>query len=102
LKTLLEDNEEDEEDKVAEKKETEEAPIEAGISVDDNIKSRTKACDGEPLLMCLKRWKKIHNDFSKKGVKFDISKIPEVCDNIKFDNLHCPELIDKVRLELMD
>ena len=49
----------------------------------------------------LKRWMKIGNDYKKKE-GFDISKIPEICDNIKFDNLHNPELINEERIELMD
>ena len=28
--------------------------------------------------------------------------MPEICDNIKFDNLHNPELMDKNMLDLMD
>lgn len=46
-----------------------------------------------------KRWKKIELDFSKeKGGKrtFDISNLPEICDNIVFDMIHYPELrVDK-------
>jgi hypothetical protein len=49
--------------------------------------------------MMFKRWKKIEEDFYKKkkdqteGV-FDISKLPEICDNIVFDMIHYPELRD--------
>lgn len=49
-----------------------------------------------------KRWMKIINDFKKSDKQFDISKLPEICDNIKFDNLHNPELITPERLELME
>ena len=52
--------------------------------------------------MQLKRWKKIAADFIGKDGTFDISKIPEICDNIKFDNLHNPELINDMRLDLLD
>ena len=52
--------------------------------------------------MQLKRWKKIAADFIMKDGTFDISKIPEICDNIKFDNLHNPELINDMRLDLLD
>ena len=52
--------------------------------------------------MQLKRWKKIENDLIKKDGKYDISKIPAVCDNIKFDLLHNPELINDERLELLE
>ncbi len=59
-------------------------------------------CDGEPYNIMFKRWMKIVTDFKKSEVLFDISKLPEICDNIKFDNLHNPELITEDRLELMD
>ena len=43
-----------------------------------------------------KRWKKIKEDFLKKDdngeICFDISKLPEICDNIKYDMIHYPEL----------
>ena len=43
-----------------------------------------------------KRWKKIEEDFYKiddDGLEtYDISKLPEVCDNIKYDMIHYPEL----------
>ena len=71
----------------------------AGISVDHAL--LTEACDGEPYLLSLKRWKKIANDFSMENGKFDISKIPEVCDNVKFDLLHNPELTSEARLKLL-
>ena len=37
---------------------------------------------------------KISNDYNKSDGKFDISKIPEICDNIKFDNLHIPSMLE--------
>ena len=52
-------------------------------------------------MLSLKRWKKIANDFSLKNGKFDISKIPDVFDNIKFDLLHNPELASDDRLKLL-
>lgn len=52
-------------------------------------------------MLSLKRWKKIANDFVKKNDTFDISKIPEVCDNVKFDLLHNPELASDFRLKLL-
>jgi hypothetical protein len=59
----------------------------------------SSGCESETLLMMFKRWKKIEEDFYKKkkdqdqGV-FDISKLPEICDNIVFDMVHYPELRD--------
>ena len=53
-----------------------------------------------------KRWMKIEEDFiikSKDGQEdtYDISKLPEVCDNIKYDTIHYPELLDKKRDKLL-
>lgn len=55
-------------------------------------------CEAETLLLMFKRWKKIEEDFLIKGPDgqdlYDISKLPEVCDNIKYDMIHYPELRD--------
>jgi hypothetical protein len=64
--------------------------------------NQNQVCDGEPHNIMVKRWMKIVSDFKKSDKLFDISKLPEICDNIKFDNLHNPELITEDRLELMD
>lgn len=43
---------------------------------------------------------KIQNDYNKEDGRFDVSKISEICDNIKFDNLHIPQLLrDKAEPE---
>lgn len=63
--------------------------------------SQANTCTGEPYLLSLKRWKKIANDFTLKNGRFDISKLPEVCDNIKFDLLHNPELACDFRMTLL-
>lgn len=47
-----------------------------------------------------KRWRKLEKDFKKKDGTFDISKIPDICDNIKYDILHNQYLIDDQRKEL--
>lgn len=57
-------------------------------------------CDGEHPLNSLKRWMKIKNDYTTE-TGFDISKIPEIYDNIKFDLLHNPERTTEARVELM-
>lgn len=44
---------------------------------------------------------KIKNDYKKK-VGYDISKIPEIYDNIKFDSLHNPERYTPQRKELFE
>ena len=72
-----------------------------GISVNEKLGEEEAECDGQPYLVQLKRWKKIEADLIKKDGKYDISKIPEVCDNIKFDLLHSPEMINQDRLELL-
>jgi len=69
-----------------------------GISVNERLAGDVVDCDGQPYLVQLKRWKKIENDMIKKDGTYDISKIPEVCDNIKFDLLHSPEMINDERL----
>ena len=78
-----------------------EAGVSAGIDIND---SSLEKCDGEPVPLQLKRWMKIANDYVKKDGRYDISKIPEICDNIKFDNLHIPESIEdnEDRLLLME
>ena len=53
-----------------------------------------------------KRWKKIQEDFviSEKGQDdtFDMSKMGEICDNIKYDMLHWPDSReDPFRLKLL-
>lgn len=51
-------------------------------------------CEGEQLLLMLKRWRKLEKDFKKKDNSYDISKIPDIWDNIKYDVLHNPHLMD--------
>ncbi len=53
-----------------------------------------------------KRWKKIEEDFYKKNKEtgeevYDISKLPEICDNIKYDITHYPELRSDAKLETL-
>lgn len=71
----------------------------AGISVEQLEKQKT--CEGEPALNSLKRWMKIKNDF-KKEQGYDISKIPTIYDNIKFDMLHNPDRTTQESHELFD
>ena len=55
--------------------------------------------------MMFKRWKKIEEDFfvnKCEGDMFDLSKLPEICDNIVYDMIHYPELrADKQREKLL-
>ncbi len=41
-----------------------------------------------------KRWKKLEKDFKKKDGTYDISKIPDIFDNIKYDILHNNSILD--------
>jgi len=61
-------------------------------------------CECETHLLMFKRWKKIEEDFFKKNKEtgeeiYDISKLPEICDNIKYDMIHYPELRSDTKLE---
>jgi len=62
-------------------------------------------CEKESLLMMFKRWKKIEEDFyvgKDENNIFDLSKLPEICDNIVYDMIHYPELReDKQRERLL-
>ena len=50
-----------------------------------------------------KRWKKLEKDFySHKKKKYDVSKIPDIYDCIKYDILHNPALITEEMKKLMD
>jgi inositol hexakisphosphate/diphosphoinositol-pentakisphosphate kinase len=46
-------------------------------------------CEDEKIILIYKRWIKLYQDFfNKKKNRFDISKIPDVYDNIKYDLIH--------------
>lgn len=49
-----------------------------------------------------KRWRKLEKDFKNKNDTFDISKIPDIYDNIKYDILHNPNLMSEVRMKLFE
>lgn len=79
-------------------------PSDACLKVYDLIKSllaqTKKMCDRgenrtclelaneETLQLMVNRWKKLEKDFMLKNGKFDISKIPDIYDCIKYDLLH--------------
>ena len=42
----------------------------------------------ETLQLMVNRWKKLEKDFKLKNGRFDISKIPDIYDCIKYDLLH--------------
>jgi hypothetical protein len=42
--------------------------------------------------MIFKRWKKIEEDFQLSGdEKYDLQRLPSICDNIKYDLIHIPQ-----------
>jgi inositol-hexakisphosphate/diphosphoinositol-pentakisphosphate 1-kinase len=44
---------------------------------------------GETLLLMLDRWRTLHRElYNEKKGGFDITKIPDVHDNIRYDCLH--------------
>ena len=47
-----------------------------------------KLYHGESWELLIRRWAKLEKDFRKKDSKFDISKIPDIYDCIKYDLDH--------------
>ena len=53
-------------------------------------------CEEEKEILIYKRYKKLRLDFyNKKTNKFDITKIPDIYDNIKYDIIHNKHILDK-------
>ena len=60
-------------------------------------------CQDENIVLIYKRYVKLKNDFfNVKKNKFDISKIPDIYDNIKYDIIHNKDLMNKSAYELFD
>ena len=60
-------------------------------------------CLDENIVLIYKRYVKLKNDFyNNKNGKFDISKIPDIYDNIKYDIIHNKDLMDSNAFELFD
>ena len=58
-------------------------------------------CEEEKIVLIYKRYVKLFNDFyDKKKEKFDISKIPDIYDNIKYDIIHNKAIIGETAFEL--
>ena len=75
------------------------------VSNDKNeIKNElTFDCLDENIALIYKRYVKLKNDFyNTKKDKFDISKIPDIYDNIKYDLIHNKDLMDSNAYELFD
>jgi inositol hexakisphosphate/diphosphoinositol-pentakisphosphate kinase len=44
-----------------------------------------------------KRWRKLSVDFyNQQNNKFDISKIPDIYDSVRYDNLHNYDIMDNI------
>ena len=60
-------------------------------------------CLDENIALVYKRYVKLKNDFYNiKKDKFDISKIPDIYDNIKYDIIHNKDLMNSSAYELFD
>ena len=52
------------------------------------FKSSLRLCHGETVDMMADRWGKLYKDFKKSANEFDLSKIPDIYDCIKYDRAH--------------
>ena len=60
-------------------------------------------CKDENIILIYKRYVKLKNDFfNVKKNLFDISKIPDIYDNIKFDIIHNKDLMNNSSYELFE
>ena len=58
-------------------------------------------CEEEKVILIYKRYVKLYKDFyNKTKNKFDISKIPDIYDNIKYDIIHNKSIIGDTAIEL--
>ena len=82
--------------------------IKSSLNINDSNRNASKAnkkiffdCEEEKVILIYKRYFKLYNDFydSKKN-KFDISKIPDIYDNIKYDIIHNRTIIGETAIEL--
>ena len=83
----------------------EDSPIYDGDSIERNFNKNKKNqcfdCEEEKVILIYKRYFKLYNDFyDKKKNKFDISKIPDIYDNIKYDIIHNKTIIGETAIEL--
>ena len=69
-------------------------------SINQNNSSMIKCntihdCEDEKIILIFKRYIKLRKDFyNKKTNKFDISKVPDIYDNIKYDIIHNKSLLN--------
>lgn len=58
-------------------------------------------CEDEKIVLIFKRYIKLHQDFyNVKSNQFDISKIPDIYDNIKYDIIHNKSILNKIAYDL--
>ena len=58
-------------------------------------------CEEEKVVLIYKRYVKLYKDFyDNKKQKFDISKIPDIYDNIKYDLIHNKQIIGETAFDL--
>ncbi len=64
-----------------------------GNDDDDEALSGIKLYKGETLLELTERWRLLHKKlYSEEDNEFDLSRVPDVHDNVRFDMLHNPHL----------
>ncbi len=60
-------------------------------------------CEDEKIVLIYKRYAKLLNDFyNKEKEKFDISKIPDIYDNIKYDIIHNRNYVGEIGYQLYE
>ena len=74
-----------------------------GKETTNTLNEETFECRDENIILIYKRYAKLKNDFfnSKKNL-FDISKIPDIYDNIKYDIIHNKDLMNEHSFELFE
>ena len=64
--------------------------------IDSNNNFYLFDCEEEKVILIFKRYTKLHKEFyNTKTKKFDIGKIPNIYDNIKYDIMHNKSIINK-------
>ena len=70
-------------------------------NVSKNNKNKYYDCEEEKVILIYKRYVKLYKDFyDEVKNKFDISKIPDIYDNIKYDIIHNKSIIGDTATEL--
>ena len=65
-------------------------------------KKKIRLYQNESLELMLERWAKLERDLKNKKSEFDVSKIPDVYDSIKYDAQHNSGLFSNYRIWLVD